>query len=111
MLPKFIKRFLIFNFECDIIINYEKEEYNPPRQTVKHVQSILQMMSVFTNDKRFEEVYNNHVVSGRSVRNMCEVLDIIEEKGVKKGHGKRQRGRQSRRKRRFSQKTSGNGYV
>ena len=44
-------------------------------------------MSVVTDDNRFEEA-KNYVK--RSGSNMCEVLDAIENRGIKKGSEKRQ---------------------
>ena len=43
---------------------------------------MLQLMSVITNDSRFEEVQN---YVERSGVNMCEVLDAVESRGIAKG--------------------------
>ena len=58
---------------------------------MNHVHEVLQLMSVVTDDNRFEEAQN---YVKRSGSNMCEVLDAIEnrgiEKGIEKGSEKRQ---------------------
>ncbi len=64
------------------------EEYVPNPQKLRHVQNVLQMMSAFTGDKRFEEAYNERLPNER-VSNMCEALDRAfgraEAKGIAKG--------------------------
>ena len=42
------------------------------------------MMSVLTNDNRFEEAANA-VVEGDEVNNMCDVLDRVEKRGELRG--------------------------
>ncbi len=58
-------------------------EYKPAPQTINHVQAVFHAMSAFTGDSRFEEV--QHLVSDERVTTMCEALDIIENRGMKKG--------------------------
>lgn len=55
------------------------EEYVPNPQKLRHVQNVLQMMSAFTGDKRFEEAYNERLPNER-VSNMCEALDRAFER-------------------------------
>mgnify|MGYP007079222868 FL=1 len=44
------------------------------------------MLSVMTNDHRFEEVYNEASDAQKGeMRNMCEILDKIENRGIAKG--------------------------
>ena len=45
------------------------------------------MMSVLTNDNRFEEAANA-VVEGDEVNNMCDVLDRVEKRGELQGEKK-----------------------
>ena len=54
---------------------------------MNHVHEVLQLMSVVTDDSRFEEAQN---YVKRSGSNMCEVLDAIENRGIEKGSEKRQ---------------------
>ncbi len=56
--------------------------YVPSKETITHVHEVLQLMSVVTDDNRFEEVQN---YVERSGSNMCEVLDAIENRGIEKG--------------------------
>ena len=41
------------------------------------------LMSAMTGDKRFEEVIDE--ANTKEVMNMCEVLDIVEARGIEKG--------------------------
>ena len=41
------------------------------------------LMSAMTGDKRFEEIIDE--VNEKEVVNMCEVLDIVESRGIEKG--------------------------
>lgn len=76
------------NFQSDfrIVADYfvqkrEKGDYVPSTQEITHVQETLQLLSVMTNDRRFEEIYNerNRVEGG--LHNMCDVLDRAVNKG------------------------------
>ena len=60
-----------------------KRDYVPSRETITHVHEVLQLMSVMTDDNRFEETCKS---IERSRSNMCEVLDAIENRGIEKGH-------------------------
>ena len=45
-----------------------------------------QLLSVMTNDHRFEDVYNEASDAQKGeMRNMCEILDKIENRGIEKG--------------------------
>ncbi len=60
--------------------------YKPKPQDLKHVQETLQLLSVMTNDHRFEDVYNEASDAQKGeMRNMCEILDKIENKGKTEG--------------------------
>ena len=64
----------------------ENGDYKPRPQDLKHVQETLQLLSVMTNDHRFEEVYNEASDAQKGeMRNMCEILDKIENRGIEKG--------------------------
>ena len=51
---------------------------------MKHVKEILQLMSVLTQDNRFEEAANV-IEEGDEPKNMCEVLDKVEQRGKEIG--------------------------
>ena len=61
----------------------EKNDYHPEPHALKHVHETLQLLSVMSNDQRFEAVYQNDTEGG--IRNMCDVLDRIEQKGRQEG--------------------------
>ena len=58
-----------------------KKDYVPSKETLEHVDAVLKIMSVLTQDTRFEEVQNN----GEEVKTMCDALDKIEKKGKEEG--------------------------
>ncbi len=62
----------------------ERGDYEPSRESIRHVQETLQLLSVMTGDHRFEEVFVNGTEKGEAM-NMCEVLDKVEARGVAKG--------------------------
>ena len=57
--------------------------YNPKDYTIKHINELLTLMSVMTGDKRFEDSINE--ANEKEAKYMCEVLDIIENRGIEKG--------------------------
>lgn len=83
----------MFTSDFRIVADYfvqkrEKGDYVPDSREIRHVQETLQLLSVMTCDNRFEEAYNDDMEGGP--RNMCDVLDRVEEKGRLEG---RQEGR------------------
>lgn len=88
----------MFQSDFQVVADYfvqkrEKDDYNPEPRNLKHIQETLQLLSVMSNDQRFEEAYNNDMEGG--IRNMCDVLDRIELKGRQEGRREgRQEGRQ-----------------
>ena len=81
----------LFQSDFKVVADYfvqkrEKGDYVPSAQVLKHVQETLQLLSIMTNDHRFEEVYNEAVDGQKGeVRNMCDVLDKVENKGKIEG--------------------------
>ena len=55
------------------------EEYEPPRQTIEHVDAVLKLMSALTRDRRFEDT-QNEFRKGEDVT-MLSVLDKVEARG------------------------------
>jgi len=53
-------------------------DYKPSAEKIKHVQAVLQLLRIMTNDYRFEEISNSYQEG--EITNMCEVLDKIEAK-------------------------------
>jgi len=53
------------------------------------VQETLQLLSIMTNDRRFEDAYNTSTDDRKGgPRNMCDVLDKVESRGIEKGIAK-----------------------
>lgn len=78
----------MFQSDFRVVADYfvqkrEKNDYTPEPRQLKHVQETLQLLSVMTNDHRFEEAYDMDGKGG--IRNMCDVLDRIELKGRQEG--------------------------
>lgn len=78
----------LFQSDFQVVADYfvqkrEKDDYTPEPRDLKHIQETLQLLSVMSNDQRFEEAYNNDAEGG--IRNMCDVLDRIELKGRQEG--------------------------
>ena len=55
----------------------------PSKEMMKHVDAVLKLMSVMTGDDRFEEAQKEG-----EVNNMCEVMDRVEQSGMRKGISK-----------------------
>lgn len=73
-----------FRIVADYFVQKRKNgDYIPDSREIKHVQETLQLLSVMTNDNRFEEAYNENVEGGP--KNMCDVLDRVENKGRAEG--------------------------
>ena len=73
-----------FKVVADYFIQIRKnKDYKPSRQILKHVHEVLQLMAVFTKDRRFEE-YQNQFIEGENAT-MCDILDKAEEKGRTEG--------------------------
>ena len=74
----------MFKSDFKIVADYfvqvrTNKKYKPSPQKIKHVHEILQLMAIFTNDKRFEE-FQNLYIKGEEIT-MCDVLDEAEARG------------------------------
>lgn len=59
-------------------------EYIPDdRTTIKHVDEVLKLFSVIAKDQRYEDVLKSE--DFKEVRNMCDVAERIEQRGIKQG--------------------------
>ena len=89
----FLKQEQVEQFQSDfrVVADYfvqmrKTRDYVPTARELKHVQETLQLLSIMTNDHRFEEVCNEEKGSREGgPKNMCEVLDRIENRGIEKG--------------------------
>ena len=57
--------------------------YVADKKSIAHIEELLMLMSAMTGDKRFEEIIDE--ANTKEVVNMCEVLDIVEARGIEKG--------------------------
>ena len=72
-----------FKIVADYFVQMRKNKnYKPSQETIRHVDEVLKLMSVLTEDNRFLKVQQE---SRGEVKNMCEVLDRVENRGIAKG--------------------------
>lgn len=72
-----------FRVVADFFVQMRKNgKYIPTKQPLVHAKEVLQTMSVLTQDNRFEEAYEQNE---EEPKNMCEALDIVENRGVQTG--------------------------
>ena len=81
----------LFKSDFKIVADYfvqvrTNKDYKPSPQIIKHVHEVLQLMAIFTNDKRFEEIQNLYIKGEEST--MCEVLDRIVAQGEARGEAR-----------------------
>lgn len=77
-----------FRIVADYFVQMQRSgDYIPSREEIRHVEAVLQLLSVMTDDKRFEDVLDegDEAESRGGVHNMCEFLDRVEARGVVKG--------------------------
>lgn len=77
----------MFQSDFRIVADYfvqmrTNQDYKPTKEEFCHVDEILKLMSVLTDDERFI-VAQNQKEGG--AKNMCEVLDKVENEGIQKG--------------------------
>ena len=80
-----------FKSDFKIVADYfvqvrTNKDYKPSQQKIKHVNEVLQLMSIFTKDHRFEEVQNLYIKGEEST--MCDVLDKIVAQGEARGEAR-----------------------
>ena len=73
-----------FRAVIDFFISVKKDQVYKPKNTVilKHVNELLELMSVLTHDNRFVELRDE---KGVKPENMREIWDRIEERGRQEG--------------------------
>ena len=71
-----------FRIVADYFVQIRKnKDYIPGKETIEHMDAVLKLLSVLTNDQRFEEAQEE---PGKE-QSMCEVLDKVENRGIEKG--------------------------
>ena len=86
----YLDREIIDSFTSDfwILADYlyqmrVNKNYVADKKSIGHIEELLMLMSAMTGDKRFEEIIDE--ANTKEVVNMCEVLDIVEARGIEKG--------------------------
>ena len=86
----YLDREIIDSFKSDfwILADYlyqmrVNRNYVADKKSIAHIEELLMLMSAMTGDKRFEEIIDE--ANTKEVVNMCEVLDIVEARGIEKG--------------------------
>ena len=86
----YLDREIIDSFKSDfwILADYlyqmrVNKNYVADKKSIAHVEELLMLMSAMTGDKRFEDIIDE--ANKKEVVNMCEVLDIVEARGIEKG--------------------------
>ena len=76
-----------FRIVADYFVQMGRDEdYEPPRQTIEHVDAVLKLMSALTRDHRFEET-QSEFRKGEAVT-MLSVLDKVEARGIQLGEAR-----------------------
>lgn len=72
-----------FRIVANFFVNRRKNKNYIPDDTteIMHVDEVLKLLSVMTNDKRYEKVIQN----SKGVSNMCEVAERLENIGRAEG--------------------------
>lgn len=77
-----------FKVVADYFVQMRKTgNYVPNAEQLVHVKETLGLLSIMTNDSRFEDALNAdaNLGDGKEIRNMCDVLDRVENKGRVEG--------------------------
>ena len=77
-----------FRIVADYFVQMQSSgEYIPSREEIKHVEAVLQLLRVMTDDTRFEDVLNKEdgEEGTGGVHTMCEFLDRVEARGEARG--------------------------
>ena len=73
-----------FRIIADYLVQMRKTgDYNPSAMSIAHVEKFLNMMSALTDDDRFKDVIR--LMEDEEVKNMCVVLDKVENRGLERG--------------------------
>lgn len=80
-----------FRVVADYFVQKRKTgDYHPGTEQLTHIQETLSLLSIMTNDNRFEEALNGNdeAEEGKEIKTMCEVLDRIEARGETRGEAR-----------------------
>lgn len=73
-----------FKVVADYFVQKRKNNgYTPTKTEIKHVEAVLQLLSIMEHDDRFTEtIYRD---DKEEIKNMCDVLDAVEKRGEQRG--------------------------
>jgi len=78
-----------FKVVADFFVQLRKTgTYVGSKETIVHIQETLSLLSIFAKDNRFESVLqetSESAADGKEIKNMCDVLDRIQERGREEG--------------------------
>ena len=80
-----------FRSDFKVVADYfvqkrENGDYLPSSQELTHIQETLQLLSIMTDDHRFEDASNTSTDEKKGgPHTMCDVLDKVENRGIAKG--------------------------
>ena len=77
-----------FRIVADYFVQMQRSgDYISIREEIKHVEAVLQLLSIMTDDTRFEDVLNKEdgEEGTGGVHTMCEFLDRVEARGEARG--------------------------
>lgn len=79
-----------FRVVADYFVQMRRSrDYVPSPERLRHVEAVMQLLSVMTGDTRFEDALNfGGGADGGGVSNMCELLDRIEARGMALGEAR-----------------------
>ena len=78
-----------FKIIAEYLVQMRKgQEYTPSMQEIVHAREVLALMEAMTKDQRFSETYKITKEKGKEPKYMCEALDRIENRGIKRGQVK-----------------------
>ncbi|MBP5465570.1 MAG: hypothetical protein J6Y13_10415 [Treponema sp.] len=87
--PEIVAKFRSdFRIVADYFVQMRvNKDYNPSRETIRHVHEVLQLMRVLSRDRRFEDVQNSvhEIETKEGGSNMRSALAKLEERGISKG--------------------------
>ncbi len=73
--------------EYFVQMRLKDDNFQPTQTDVKHMQEVLQLLSVMTGDHRYEVLFTKSELEGGTIP-VCEMYDRIEAKGVVKGEAR-----------------------
>ncbi len=76
-----------FKIVADYFVQMRKnKKYIPSKETIKHVDAVMKLMTALTGDTRYEDGVNEILTNEkRGEVTMCEWLDDAEKRGEKRG--------------------------